>query len=82
MEDKLVTLVIYRYDYRAQILKAKLEEEGINCAVSEKSVFGEIDGVKVMVMHKDMGKAIKIYQEVRELYDDHSDDVIEETEDF
>ncbi len=78
MEDTLVTLVKYRYEYRAHILRDKLEEIGITCAVSNLSVFGEIDGVKVMVMQKDFDKALKIYQEIRNLYDNHSDDVIEE----
>jgi len=77
MEDKLITLVIYRYEYRAEILKDKLEEAGIECAISNESVFGQIDGVKVMVMEKDYEKALKIYQGIRDLYDNHTKEVIE-----
>jgi hypothetical protein len=75
--DKLITLVIYRYEYRAEILKDKLEEVGIKAAISTESVFGQIDGVKVMVMEKDFPEALKIYEKIRDLYDNHTNDVIE-----
>ena len=80
MKDKLVTLVTYRYEYRAEILKDKLEELGIECSISNESVLGQIDGVKVMVMDKDYGSALKIYREVRRLYENHSKEVLEEPE--
>ena len=80
MDDLLVTLVKYRYEYRAHILRDKLEEAGIKCSVSNLSVFGEIDGVKVMIMEKDFKEALKIYREIRDLYDNHSADVIEEVD--
>lgn len=78
MNDKLITLVIYRYEYRAEILKDKLEEVGIKCAISNESVFGQIDGVKVMVMEKDLEKSLEIYRKIRDLYENHSDDVVDE----
>jgi hypothetical protein len=77
MEEKLVTLVIYRYEYRAEILKDKLEEVGIKSAISNESVFGQIDGVKVMVLEKDYEKALEIYRKIRDLYDNHTNEVIE-----
>jgi hypothetical protein len=78
MNDKLITLVIYRYEYRAEILMDKLEEVGIKAAISNESVFGQIDGVKVMVMEKDYPEAVKIYEKIRDLYDNHTNDVIKE----
>ncbi len=79
-DDLLITLVIYRYEHRAQILKDKLAEEGILCEVSSQSVFGQIDGVKVMVMENDFDRAYEVYKTIRSLYDNHSDDVIEEAD--
>lgn len=81
MKDKLITLVKYRYEYRAEILKDKLEEVGIDCSITNESVLGQIDGVKVMIMDKDYEKAIKIYRKVRDLYDNHTNEVIEEPDD-
>lgn len=77
MKDKLVTLVTYRYEYRAEILKDKLEEEGIECSISNESVLGQIDGVKVMVMDKDFEAALKVYRQIRNLYDNHTAEVID-----
>lgn len=77
MNDKLITLVTYRYEYRAEILKDKLEEVGIDCSISNESILGQIDGVKVMVMDKDYEKAVKIYRHIRDLYDNHTAEVVE-----
>jgi len=80
MKDKLITLVKYRYEYRAEILKDKLEEAGIDCEITHESVLGQIDGVRVMILDKDFEKAIKVYRKVRDLYDNHSKEVVEEPE--
>ncbi|HPX76207.1 MAG TPA: DUF2007 domain-containing protein [Bacteroidales bacterium] len=77
MKDKLVNLVTYRYDHRAEILKDKLEEEGIECFVTDASAFGSMIGFRVMVLEKDLEDAIKIYKHIQSLYDDHSTDVLE-----
>lgn len=77
MSDKLITLVIYRYEHRAEILKDKLEEAGIECSITSESVLGQIDGVRVMIMDKDYEKAIKVYRKIRDLYDNHSNEVLE-----
>ena len=82
MGTKLITLVKYRYEHRAEILKDKLEEQGIECTISNESVLGQIDGVKVMIMQKDFNVAIKIYREIRHLYDNHSSEVVEEPGDI
>ena len=39
MKDKLVNLVTYRYNHRAEILKDKLEEESIECFVTNARAF-------------------------------------------
>ena len=77
MKDRLITLVTYRYMYRAEILSDKLEEVGIECSVSNESILGQIDGVKVMVMDKDYEAALKIYRQIRDLYDNHSNEVVD-----
>jgi hypothetical protein len=77
MKDRLITLVKYRYEYRAEILKDKLEEEGIECSISNESILGQIDGVMVMIMDKDYEKAIKVYRKIRDLYDNHSNEVVD-----
>ena len=78
MKDKLVTLVTYRYEHRAEILQDKLEDAEIECSISNESILGQIDGVKVMVMDKDYSKALKIYREVRRLYDNPTSEILEE----
>ncbi len=81
MKDKLVTLVKYRYKYRAEILQDKLEDIGIKSSISNESILGQIDGIRVMVMDKDYVEALKVYREVRKLYDNHTKEVVEEPED-
>lgn len=81
MKDKLITLVIYRYEHRAEILRDKLGEAGIECSISNESVLGQIDGVKVMVMDVDYNDAVKVYRKIRHLYDNHDEEVLQEPED-
>lgn len=81
MKDKLITLVKYRYEYRAEILKDKLEDEGIECSISTESVLGQIDGIKVLVMDKDYEQAVKVYRRIRDLYDNHTNEVVDGPED-
>ncbi len=77
MKDKLVNLVTYRYNHRAEILKDKLEEESIECFVTNASAFGQIIGFRVMVFEKDLEEAMKVYKHIQSLYEDHSTDVLE-----
>jgi len=81
MKDKLITLVKYRYEYRAEILKDKLADEGIECSISNESILGQIDGVKVLVMDKDYEQAVKVYRRIRDLYDNHTSEVVDGPED-
>ncbi|MDR2836027.1 MAG: DUF2007 domain-containing protein [Bacteroidales bacterium] len=69
MEENMKTLVIYRFDYRAEILRNKLEEIGINCMVSQDSAFGDAVGVQVSVFEKDFEKAMEVYQELEKNYE-------------
>lgn len=78
MERNLITLVKYRYEYRAEILKARLEEAGIECSISNESVLGQIDGVKVMIFEDDYEKAVAIYRKIRDLYDNPEHEIIDE----
>jgi hypothetical protein len=64
MTDKLVSLVKYRYEHRAFILKDHLILNGIECWISDPTVFGQIDGAVVMVKSSDYEKAFKLYKEL------------------
>jgi putative lipoic acid-binding regulatory protein len=69
MKERIITLVIYRYAHRAEILKNKLEEVGIESEIVDDSTFGQIVGTKVLINNKDFEKASVIYREIRSLYD-------------
>lgn len=75
MEEKLVTLAKFRFAYRAHLLKDLLNNNSIDCWVSNKSVLGQIDGVLVMIDSKDVEKAKEIYLEFEKSVND-----IKETE--
>lgn len=62
MEDKLVNLIRFRYAHRAHILKDKLEQAGVEAYVSEKTVFGQIDGVSVQVKSSQVADAQQVYE--------------------
>ena len=66
MENKLISLVKYRYEHRAYILKDLLIQNGIECWISNPSVFGQIDGAIVMVQSNDYNKAIELYNSLEE----------------
>jgi uncharacterized protein YbaR (Trm112 family) len=64
----IVTLAFYRQEYRAEMLKTQLEEEGIYCTISKSSVFGEIEGVKVFVNGSDFERAREILNRTKDLF--------------
>jgi hypothetical protein len=74
---KLVTLVHFRYAHRAHLMKTHLEDEGIDCNVTEKSVLDATDGVRLQVFQKDVAKALAVIMKVREEF---ADDIIDEVE--
>ncbi|HRW21854.1 MAG TPA: DUF2007 domain-containing protein [Bacteroidales bacterium] len=64
MADKLISLVKYRLEHRAFILKDYLNQNGIECWISDPTVFGQIDGSVVMVKSSDYEKAYQLYKEL------------------
>ena len=72
MEDKFYQLATFEYVADVQIVKGKLESEGIpvflrdeNTLNSDPLISNAIGGVKLHVYTKDMDKAIAIYNEIR-----------------
>ena len=78
MGKKLVTLVHYRLAYRAHILKAKLDEAGIESVVTDKTVLSAGDGVRIQVMEHDLAKAVELMKEINKGIEDS--DIIEQAE--
>jgi len=70
MEEKLVIITIENFA-RAQVLKAQLESEGIECFLSNLNLIqaSVSEGVKVMVKENDAKKAIKVLLSVKGQYD-------------
>jgi len=66
MEHNLKELQTFKQAYRAHILKAKLEEADIECFLTEETVLGTIEGVKVMVDSRYYEKAMEIYNSLEE----------------
>jgi hypothetical protein len=72
MNQKFFTLAAFDYPADVQILKGKLESEGIpvflrdeNTLNSDPLITNAIGGVKVQVYYEDKEKALEIYDEVR-----------------
>ncbi|MDD3877861.1 MAG: universal stress protein [Bacteroidales bacterium] len=66
MEDNLVTVVTENFA-RAQILKARLESDGIECTLSNLNLIQSSvsDGVRVKVKESDVKKAIQLYLSIK-----------------
>ncbi|WP_405384556.1 DUF2007 domain-containing protein [Maribacter sp. LLG6340-A2] len=72
MEDKFYQLATFEYVADVQIIKGKLESEGIpvflrdeNTLNSDPLISNAIGGVKLQVYTKDKERAIAIYDEIR-----------------
>ncbi|MCD4728966.1 MAG: universal stress protein [Bacteroidales bacterium] len=69
MEEKIITIASYPYS-RAQLLRGRLEAEGIECFLSNINlVQPDIStGVKVKIKEADAGRAYKILDEIKDEY--------------
>lgn len=72
MSDKLVTIGAFEYVSDLQVLKARLEAEGIQVILKDENVLNTdpmisyaIGGVKLQVFNQDVAQAIEIYNEIR-----------------
>lgn len=78
MDEKIITIAIHNYA-RAEILRTRLEAEGIECYLKNinlihSSISG---GVKVRVNSKDLEKALRIVEKVSETFRDEYQDEME-----
>ena len=81
MEEKVITIAIHNYA-RAEILRTRLEAEGIECYLKNinlihSSISG---GVKVRVNSKDLEKALRIVEKVSETFRDEYQEELETSE--
>ncbi len=69
MEDRLVTIAIHNYS-RAEILRTRLEAEGIECYLKNVNLIHSSisGGVKVRVNSHDLEKALRIVEKVSEQF--------------
>lgn len=72
MKDKFFTIAAFEYPADAQIIRGKLESEGIpvflkdeNTLNSDPIISDAIGGVKLQVYTKDKERALQIYNEIR-----------------
>lgn len=72
MKKEFYTLGAFSYPADVQIIKGKLESEGIlvflkdeNTLISDPLISDAIGGVKLQVYEKDRERAIEIYNEIR-----------------
>ena len=81
MEDKLITIAVHNYA-RAEILRTRLEAEGVKCYLKNINLIHSViaGGVKVRVSSHDIDKALRIVEKVsdqfRVEYQNESDEVI------
>ncbi|MGB3149053.1 MAG: DUF2007 domain-containing protein [Maribacter sp.] len=80
MEDKFFLLASFEYAADVQIIKGKLESEGIpvflrdeNTLNSDPLISNAIGGVKLQVYSRDRERALEIYNEVRAYALDEND---------
>lgn len=72
MRDDYTVLAVFEYSTEAQLLKSKLDSEGIKTMLMDEKtidtdplVSQAIGGVKLLVFNKDLERASIIYNEVR-----------------
>ena len=69
MEDKLITIAVHNYA-RAEILRTKLEAEGVECTLKNVNLIHSAisGGVKVRVHERNLEKALRIVEKVSEQF--------------
>ena len=69
MSDRLVTIAVHNYS-RAQVLKSRLNAEGIDCYLKNVNLVHSAvpGGVKLRVHEQDMERALRIVEKVSEEY--------------
>ncbi|MDA3954651.1 MAG: universal stress protein [Bacteroidales bacterium] len=69
MEDKLITIAVHNYA-RAEILRTRLEAEGIKCYLKNINLIHSViaGGVKVRVSSRDLEKALRIVEKVSDQF--------------
>ena len=72
MRDNYTILAVFEYSTEAQLIKSKLDSEGIETMLmDEKTIDADpiisqaIGGVKLLVNNNDLNKAVVIYNEIR-----------------
>tara|TARA_R110000868_G_scaffold79232_10_gene225545 strand:- start:3564 stop:3944 length:381 start_codon:yes stop_codon:yes gene_type:complete len=72
MSNKLVTIGAFEYVSDLQVLKTKLEAEGIQVVLKDENILNSdpmisyaIGGVKLQVFNNDVDQALEIYNEIR-----------------
>jgi len=80
MEDKLITIAVHNYA-RAEILKTRLQSEGVECYLKNINLIHSAisGGVKVQVSSRDLEKALRIVEKVSETWRDEYQDEQSET---
>jgi hypothetical protein len=65
MEEKIITIAVHNYA-RAEILRTRLEAEGVECYLKNINLIHSVisGGVKVRVNSKDLEKALRIVEKV------------------
>ncbi len=69
MEDKIVTIAVHNYA-RAEILRTRLEAEGVECYLKNINLIHSViaGGVKVRVNSRDIEKALRIVEKVSDQF--------------
>ena len=80
MEDKLITIAVHNYA-RAEILRTRLEAEGIECYLKNINLIHSVisGGVKVRVNSRDLEIALRIVEKVSEHFKDEYQEEQSET---
>lgn len=75
MDDKLVTISVQTFS-RAQLLQTRLQDEGIECVLTNVNLIHSAipGGVKVRVHQKNLEPALRIVEKVTALYSESEED--------